>query len=262
MVVINMRSKYWSGSKFANWIRGETKPSALTMQDWDTWEQEQQSKHPVRHWLAETALDWVQGVVFYVPDRISDVVYWYNNRFVYHYHQIIADPKHIKPGSWSSVWERVFYCSFNALVDYVEVHKAMENVRWDDEARTKFQAPKRLFRWPYLRGWRSSEAGLDYLHWEANLDDTCAQQRDDAKTILDLYTWWTKTRPNRVDPCKASGWSDWIESKKPLTKQFQTEWQQGECVRIFDKLHEIEAEYDREDREQLTRLVQLQWGLR
>lgn len=257
-----MRTRYWSGSRFADWIRGEAKPSALTLQDWNQWELEQQVKHPVRHWIAETALDWIQGVVFYVPDRIRDMVYWYNNRFVYHSHQIIADPKHIKPGDWAPVWDRIFYASFKALVDYVEVEKALENVRWDEEARIRFQAPKSLFRWPYIRGWRSREAGLDYLRWEAGLDDTCKQQRADAKAVLDLYNWWTEVRPNRADPCVVSGWTEWVESNKPITKQFQDEWQQAECTQIYEKLHQIEAEYDQEDRDQLTRLVKLQWGLK
>lgn len=257
-----MRTRYWSSSRLADWIRGETKPQALSLTDWDRWEQEQRAKHPVRHWAAETALDWIQGVVFYVPDRFRDMVYWYNNRFVYRSYALVADPKNIKPGEWASVWERIFYCSFNALVDYVEVEKALENVRWDTEARVRFQAPKSLFRWPYIRGWRSRAAGLDYLHWEAGLDDTCSQQREDAKTVLELYTWWTETRPNRPDPCVVSGWSEWVETKKPLTKQFQDEWQQAECSKIYEKLYALEAEYDREDCDQLARLVQLQWGLR
>lgn len=257
-----MRSRYWSGSKLADWIRGEPKPTALTMEGWDAWDTEQQAKRPVRFWIAETALDWVQGVVFYVPDRIRDVVYWYHNRFVYRSHTLVAHPNDIKPGTWAPVWERVFFSSFNALVDFVEVEKALENVRWDIEARTRYTCPRGMFRWPYLRGWRSAEAGLDYLRWEANLGDDCAQQREQAREIIELYNWWKEVRPNRVPAGELSGWDQWVLNRKPLSRQFQDDIQREESSQIMDRLEQIQQDYDSEDVLQLTRLVKLQWGLR
>jgi hypothetical protein len=35
-----------------------------------------------------------------------------------------------------------------------------------------------------------------------------------AKEKLDLYTWWTVTRPARPDPYEASGWTAYCELKR------------------------------------------------
>jgi len=39
-MVIRNRIKYWNCCKFEDWIRGEKKPEALTMEEWQTWKEE------------------------------------------------------------------------------------------------------------------------------------------------------------------------------------------------------------------------------
>ena len=43
-MIIRNRIKYWNCCKFADWIRGEKKPEALTMEDWKIWKQKQQKE--------------------------------------------------------------------------------------------------------------------------------------------------------------------------------------------------------------------------
>jgi hypothetical protein len=54
------RANYWSCSKFANWLRGTAKPGAATSKGWREWKNEAQRSHPVRYWIAEEGLGYVQ----------------------------------------------------------------------------------------------------------------------------------------------------------------------------------------------------------
>ena len=47
------RINYWSCSKFADFIRGEKKPFALSWEDWEKWRADNKKKHPCRYWIAE-----------------------------------------------------------------------------------------------------------------------------------------------------------------------------------------------------------------
>lgn len=255
-----MRTRYWSCTPLADWIRGTTKPGALGWDEWDTWNAEAQVKHPVRYWIAETLLDNIQKAIYYVPDRIADGVGYCRYRFVRRSHLLVTNPQDVVRGEYVDLWTRMFYASFNELVNYVEIDKAIENVRWDVEARHKYNAPKRLFRWPYIRGWRSAAAGLDYLNWEAGLEEP-KHQAEQAREILELYHWWKTTRPQRPEASDASGWTDWVLNKKPISRRFQTTEQAEESQQIIARMEELHKQYDQEDVDQLVRLVKLRWGL-
>ena len=48
-----MRSKYWSNSAFADWIRGTDKIKVGTGKQWNAWEKQAKTFSPIRYWLAE-----------------------------------------------------------------------------------------------------------------------------------------------------------------------------------------------------------------
>jgi hypothetical protein len=275
-----MRSHYWTCSKFADWLRGTTKGGAKTSEGWDEWETRAKAAYPIRWWLAEEGLDYLQKVVFYVPDMLHSIKYYINNRWVTRTHALTAHSRDIKPGTWSDVGNRFLPCLFNELVDFVEVELAWWHIAWDDEARKQFEAPWYARGWFRWRTWRSAECGLANLEWQRNLrwkeDEVgpdfkglgeLTPQAVKAQEILDLYTWWTTTYRNRPDPHDASGWTEYCEASR-LANGGKLSWsgdKSPELKKMSDKAHKllekIEAAYEKEDEQMMIRLIKVRHGL-
>jgi hypothetical protein len=135
-----------------------------------------------------------------------------------------------------------------------------------------------------VRTWRCKQAGLDNLEWQRNLtweQDHCAEgspnvgqptsQAIAAQEILDLYTWWTETRPARPDAYDASGWTA-LSEKRRLARgdsddfwasfdEERTEEDLAETRRALDSISEIEAKYEQEDEDMLIRLIKIRNSL-
>jgi len=272
-----MRSTYWSCTKFADWIRGTAKLSAGTSEEWDEWTEKAKAAHPIRYWIADDALDFLQTVVYYIPDKLNDVRYYVNNRWVSHSHRLTAHAKDIKPGQWQDVGNRFLPCLFNELVDFVEIEQAWHTCMWDDEARKKYNPPWYRSGWLRWRTWRCPQAGLDYLDWAMTLTnkdfikegekEELTYQAKAAKEIKELYLWWTVTYRNRPDPYEASGWTAYCElnrlqnggklsfgaEKDPLLKK-----QSDKAHKLLQK---IEADYEKEDEEMMIRLIKVRQSL-
>jgi hypothetical protein len=277
-----MRSSYWSCTPFADWIRGTAKLKAGTSEEWDQWTTEAKLRHNFRYWLAEDGLDYIQKFVYYIPDRLNDVRYYINNRWVSHSHCLTAHPRDIKPGSWRDVGNRFLPCLFNELVDFVEIEQAWHHCIWSDEAKTKFNVPWYRKGWLRWRTWRCPEAGMEYLTWASGLkiDESMAvnpgekgygeptYQAKAAKEIIELYTWWTTTYRNRPDPYDASGWTDHCEAmrvKYPSKMFASLNTKDKEDRKASDKAHKllrkIEAAYEKEDEQMMIRLIRIRESL-
>ena len=274
-----MRTHYWSCTKFADWLRGTPKPDAETGPGWVDWRREAKTAHPVRYWLAEEALDGVQRAIYFIPDRLYDVKYYINNRFVSRTHGLTAHPRDIRPGTWCDVGNRFLPCLFNELVDFVEVELAWKNVAFDRAAREKFKPPFWAWGWFRWRTWRSPEAGLDHIAWEKALvyDETWGvepgseqygqptHQSQRAAEVEALYRWWTEVYPNRPDPHDVSGWSEICSRAREkdgeilgiLNHENRTEEEEAEVRRALDLSQEIEERYEAEDEEMLIRLIKI-----
>lgn len=270
-----MRRRYWSCSKFADWIRGTDKIKSGTGDEWKDWEIMSKSQHPIRWWLAEEGLDHVQNFINFIPDKVKDVRYYINNRFITRSHALTAHHRDIKPGSWCDVGDRFLPCLFNELVNFIEVEKAWMMVVCDDEAKKKYK-PNRFRLWGW-RVWRSAEAGLAHLEWEMNLKhndnwvsksdplyNTPTPQAETAKEQFELYRWWTEIRPSRVDPHEASGWSDLCQSRRNRGIGFlETDPNEDplEIRKILDDSRRIEKAYEEEDQEMMIRLIKIRNSL-
>jgi len=270
---------YWSCTKFADWVRGTPKGGAKTSEDWDSWRTEAEQYNPVRYWIAEEALDAIQGFFLYIPERLNDVRYYINNRWVSKSHALTADPRDIRPGRWCDVGNRFLPCLFNELVDFVEIEQAWHYVMWNDEERKKFDVPWWRSGWLRWRTWRSPEAGMAYLNWastltnEEFLDDDEKHlavptfQANAAKEIIELYTWWTVTYRNRPDPYEVSGWTAYCEAARlanggRLSFSSDKTPELAEMSKIaMDKLHKIEADYEAEDEAMMIRLIKIRQSL-
>ena len=274
------RVRYWSCSKFADWLRGTPKPSAETGKGWKDWRQQAQIQHPVRYWLAEEGLDAIQNTLWYIPDKFYDVKYYINNRWVSRTHALTAHPRDIPRGQWRDVGNRFLPCLFNELVDFVEVELAWWHIAWSDkEERKKYDAPFWATGWFRWRTWRCPQAGLDNLEWQRNLvwkEEEChpgspeigkpTRQAIAAKEILDLYTWWTKVYPNRPDVHDASGWSAYCATRRNKGFDFfdmdEKSPEDAEmCRAALNKSQEIEEAYNKEEEEMMIRLIKIRSSL-
>ena len=277
-----MRTRYWTIGPFADWVRGTPSPGAQTAEGWDDWNKLAKSKHPIRFWIAEEGIRYVQNFVMWPIDQLYNIKYYINNRFVSRTHALTAHPRDIKPGQWQDVGYRFLPCLFNELQDYVEVELAWWHLAWaNKEERAKYNMPWWAYGWFRIRTWRCPQAGLDNLAWQMtcnNKDYTdendptygeLTPQAHNAKEILELYKWWTETYRNRPDPYDVSGWSQYCEdcrqehggslwgslreTKSPELKA------RGDAA--SKRLHEIEAEYEQEEEDMMIRLIKIRRSL-
>lgn len=273
------RSNYWSCSKFADWLRGTPKGGAKTSDGWDEWYTTASKRHPIRYWIAEEALDAVQNFIWWPVDKIYDIKYYINNRWISRTHSLTAHSRDIKPGRWCDVGNRFLPCLFNELQDFVEVELAWWHLAWNREERHKYDAPWWAFGWFRIRTWRCPQAGLDNLKWQSELvwkEEECEQgsknvgkptyQAEKAIEILELYKWWTTVYRNRPDPHDASGWSAYCDAKRDLndgrlfgSKETPELKKQG--TRASKLLRKIEAQYEKEDEAMMIRLIKIRNSL-
>ncbi len=273
------RSNYWSCSKFADWIRGIEKGGAKTGRGWHDWELEGKTKYPVRFWIAEEALDAVQNFLWWPIDKVYDLKYYINNRWITRSHACTASPRDIRPGSWCDVGNRFLPCLFNELVDFVEVELAWWHLVWEGkEERKKYNAPWWRFGWWNMRLWRCPQAGLDNLKWQSELvwkeeevDDKSligkpTPQAERALEILALYKWWTEIYRNRPDPHDASGWSAYCDMRRLrgdhlLDLEDRGPEESKMSSDALDKLRKIEEQYETEDEDMMIRLIKIRSSL-
>ena len=274
-----MRSHYWTIGKFADWLRGTPKLKCGTSEEWDAWYASAAKAHPIRYWIAEEGLDHLQKFVYYIPDKLNDIRYYINNRWVSHSHALTAHPRDIQPGNWSDVGNRFLPCMFNELVDFVEIEQAWHHCLWSDEAKTEFEVPWWRKGWLRWRTWRSPKAGMEYLRWAETLTNEefleegekhkaePTYQAKAAKEIIELYTWWTVTYRNRPDAYDASGWSEYCEASR-IANGGKLSWsgdKSPELKAMSDAAHktlqEIEAAYEAEDEAMMIRLIKIRGSL-
>ena len=267
---------YWTCSKFADWLRGTAKPNAATGKEWGQWKRASKEAHPFRYWLAEEGLDHIQDIWCWIPERLNDVRYYVNNRWVSHSHCLTAHPRDIKPGQWADVGNRFLPCLFNELVDFVEIEQAWHHCMWDEEARKKYRTPWWRSGWLRWRTWRCPEAGIDYLKWAMTLtnkdfieegeQEEPTYQAKAAKEILELYTWWKEVYPKRPDIHDASGWTAYCDLRRQkgydlLDMEDKTPEEAEMCRTALDKTREIEEAYEAEDEAMMIRLIKVRQSL-
>lgn len=261
-----LNNDYWSLSKFAGWLQGtpnEDKPR--TMKDWKAFHRDAKTKHPIRYWLANEALDHIQNSLWFVPNVIYSIKCYLNNRFVSKTHALIAHPHNLKRGQWHDMDSRIEYCLLDSLVDFVEIEEAWIWCLWDKEKRDKYHAPKRLGTW------RCKEAGIENLRWQSELKygenegitprnrklyGKPTQQALEAKWIMSAYLWYTQIRPNRPDPYKVSGWSElWSHGEGDLLENSSPELEKKRN-KSFKTIQKLEKKYRDEDTKWLKELIE------
>jgi hypothetical protein len=236
MRILRSRIDHWTCSKFANWIRGEDKPHALEWGKWKEWKNEQKKQRPFRYWLSDTFLRKLQNVVYFPADVYYTIKIYIRNRFIDKIHYLKTD---LTPGEYYDLDTRILHALFNELVNFVEGEQAHLMLSYKDR-KYKFV------------GGKCEKAGLDYLEWACNLklDESygfspedeeygkLTDQAESSRKIKQLYDWWKKERPNRVNPYD-------IVSKKTHGKYY------------YRLIGEIEDQYNDNDTEMLIELIKI-----
>jgi hypothetical protein len=240
------KSNYWHCSKFADFVRGEKKPFALTLEDWKKWKEEQKSKRPIRFYLSDTVLKKLQNILYFPRDLFLNFKSYIDNRYVDKMHCLKTG---LTPGSYYDLDTRILHGLFNELKDFVEIELARNYQVFHKKEKTKLR--------------RSEEDGISYLNWSISLLDEKGKptaQSDSAKEILELYNWW-KSYPNRPDPMEESGWSDLCkESNTSLLSKSNKDLEQkkSDCLR---KLRELEEKQEKEEEDMLIKLIKVRKSL-
>jgi len=237
--MIRKRVSYWSCSKFADFLRGEKKPYALTLEEWDDWKKRQNSERPFRHWLADKFLNKIQNFLFFPYDVCCSLEAYWHNRFISKTHFLKTG---LEPGRYHELDTRILFGLFNELKYFVEVELAHMQSLQDKKFNFK-------------KG-RSADAGLAYLDWASGLKmdyldpnhpeyGELSDQAKSAIRIKKLYEWWI-SRDNRPDPLEVSEWTkNYNDGDKE--KRFES----------YKKSQEIEDEYEKEDTMMLIELVSM-----
>jgi hypothetical protein len=234
--MIRSRIKYWNCCKFADWIRGEKKPEALTMEDWKAWRITQKKERPWRYWASDTLLLKLQDFLSYPLDLIYSMRCYIRNRFITQTHVLKTD---LKKGEWYDLDVRILHGLFTELVEFVETELAHLS-KWHTDKKFKF------------KNGRCVEAAYDYFEWATNLkfDETyginpdasnygeLTPQAENSLKVRELYEWWKNERPNRVDPFE-------LFSKKNHSKKY------------YHKIHNLQKEYEDEDTQKLIELIKI-----
>jgi len=261
---MGFRTNYWSTSRFADWVRGAPKPTALSLEDWKSWRNDIEGKHPIRYWIAEEGLDHLQDFINFPRDTWAKIHGYIENRWFDKTHALTSN---LSRGDWHELDERILHSIFDELVNFVEVDLAWMHVVFSDDAWEKFSA-YRSFPFRFKR-WRNRDAGLAYLDWASKLSvdeslgidphspeyGTMTDQATTSVEIKDLYIWWTEKRPNRPDASEVSGWDDYFaaKDKSSYTQDYVRD------ILMLDR--DIESKYDEEDNEMLFRLIKIRKSL-
>lgn len=230
-----------------------TKPSGATWVEWGQWRLATKTAHPIGWFFTETL-----PVIFSEITRpIWKIQYWakYN---IFDKRNIVKTK--LKSGYWDAR-ERILFANFSILVDFVEIDKASRNHEFLD-------SHVKNWRWFHVFRRRIPQAGIDYLLWETTLDDpslgsltSSPLQAQKAREVLELYYWWKIQRPNRLDPHESSGWSRWCNIQDTNGNNVLNFNTSSFEQHLLAKSMHIEDYYDREDDENLIRLMNIRQGL-
>ena len=277
------------------------KPRSTTRDGWRIWRKACKEKNEFIYWLTEDFFDDVQDIIYYPAKKLSDLRYALKARFFtkhymmdtklnrWGYHEIDTRILH---GLFETL---VDYIEIEKAWMMVYCHDKSEYEKFG----FKWYETNWYTNWFFDK--RHPEAGLEYLKWEMSLviDDAylghCEDQIEKAKADgvygelthqgkaakeqMELYHWWKNVRPKRIDPYDASGFQEfWNKREEALKKEIgedadeldvldrigditESQALKDERTQVFNKMHQLEKEYDEEDEQMLIRLIKIRQSL-
>ena len=251
------RTRNWSGSTLAQWLRSQrdlpARPNRGTTAQWKSWELTERQQAPRLHWFLEVFLDRLERFVYWPVERLEDFRFYISNRFVYRTHVVRTG---LKAGSWSDTDARLLNASMQLLVDFVEIELAhMQFICREEGCNSKYWCKPRWWK-PF----RCPQAGIDHLIEMTSLQHP--EQAASAHEILAIYQWWTIERPTRADPMIESGLSEIYDlAARKNEDTFDSDWHPDGWDEAVEKDQKIERMYLAEDENMLIRLIKVRQKL-
>ena len=192
-------------------------------------------------------------------EHCEDVFSYIHNRWIDPSHQISIKNPEYGIGRYYDTDTKMLFANFQLLVDYVEIEcagmykictKNPPFTTWSQKAKSMIDFIPGLCK--VLPPSRNALQGLFYLKWEQSLGDNSPSQAKAAQEIFELYKFWVRTRPNRINP-----WN------LPAEMRDEHPIQNGQWViskkysRALHKAQALEDKYNREDNRMLIRLINI-----
>jgi len=261
----SFRKGYWGHSKFARYVQkksGMERSRSMTMPDWKVWHDTQKAEHPIAYWFTEEFLNDLQDVVLYPKDVLHTIKCYIRNRFITQTHML---PTYLPAGEWYEYDTRLIEGLFGCLVQYVEQDCAHQSFkcrpsRW-----------KSFLNFITLTPHRDPQLGMHVLKQQAEFEVEQDEEQivrkfppaeSAASQFLELYTWWTVTRPNRPDPSDVSGLTAVYEKHagKSIYDMFEDAGRE-DTQAMHSHRATLEKQYEEEDTEMMIKLIKLRHHL-
>lgn len=243
-------------SKFIAWMK-YSPPKALSAKGWRLFRKEYKQVAPIRHWIMQ---DFRRLYLNRIARIYEEMTEWVRLRTIRRYHIVSTG---LKPGYYDLDY-KMLHINFNMLKDFVEIEHARSRYYWSDEYRnTASIFEKYMPLYHVIFPFRRPKLGILSLERAAQLDDgTSAHYAGDvlyakiAKEVLDLYLWWTQTRPNRKHIELPSFDTQGCGMFGELDSDFNHDAPDFKAYKAASDAHAIqEDEWIVEDQEYLERLI-------
>lgn len=213
---------------------GRKKPYALSIDGWNEFDKKYKEEEPIRFFFCETVPDKIlYGYRKAIGWKLRKFREFFYYRFMDKYHVVKTD---LEPGYYDKD-SLIFHANFSILVDFVESELAWMYLISNSSNKGDVLFEKYKLQWKLANidpthilkiNFRSSELGIAFLenYVEKNPYDTeddegyveaVKRQQNEYKEILDIYTWYTKTYPEKLERAHSS--LD-FENREELEKKY------------------------------------------
>lgn len=194
-------TSYWSCSKFAKIVRGSViYPEFATMEEWDSIKKEFKSKHPIRYWISNKALNKIQNFIFYPYDVYTEIEHYISNKKS-NMHNLSSSS--LEEGRYYDLDYRITMCVFDSFKKFIEDEKAASfsgdsieekvnnffnwstGLTYDEDYFITVN--KKMFGKPTPQAIYSKEMQEIYYWWEnfRNLPDTMGEEESKKRLKLE-----------------------------------------------------------------------------
>ncbi len=244
------RVHYWSHSWFSNLtaklLGAPSRPKWGTMEEWDAFRKNQKKNFHLQDVIEDT-LNTLQRWCCFPGDVYYTIDCYIRNRFTTKTHILETG---LAKGKWYEYDYRLLHGMFNSFVQFIEKEQTLDNLMWEMTLTNTYE-------------WLPEEEAKQ----QADYGKPCPQGLA-AQEKMALYTWWTVTRPARVDGYESSGFKLWADAnRKDDDEVFSLFCDDGDQAKketrsaLTKKWHEIDEQHEQEDEEMMIRLIKLRRSL-
>jgi len=233
------------------------KPKFCTAEEWSSWHEIERSK-PICNFCVNTFPDFFKYKIF---KRVENVKYWFMYRLCKKHRYQLIDTG-LKPGYYDTD-TRMFHGLFNLMKEFCEQEQPAHDWMWkSDENKGKFKsgfdAAIESFKWQKELVYTENEIWGDE---NKHLIGQPTKQAENAKELEQIYLWWVKTLPNRLDPYDAfpdEYFENLVKDKNTMKVFYERpKEEQIKYDEIREKRDALEQQYADEDEEMLLRLIKI-----